>query len=55
VNLADVRQAIAAVELTEFQCLRDLNLYKTPACDSLVTQAAAGRSLHTTWHVLKKE
>jgi cell wall-associated NlpC family hydrolase len=45
VNLADVRQAIAAVELTEFQCLRDLNLYKTPACDSLVTQAAAGRSL----------
>jgi hypothetical protein len=45
VNLADVRQAIAAVELTEFQCLRDLNLYKTPACDSLVTQATAGRSL----------
>lgn len=29
----------------EFQCLRAVNLYKTPACDSLVTQAAAGRSL----------
>lgn len=44
-NLADVRQAIAAVDTAEFQCLRDLNLYKTPACNSLVTQAAAGRSL----------
>ena len=29
----------------EYCCQQDLNLYKTPACDSLVTQAAAGRHL----------
>lgn len=29
----------------EYQCQADLNLYKTPDCDSLVTQAAVGRHL----------
>lgn len=30
---------------TEYECLADLNLYKSPECDSLVTQAACGRHL----------
>jgi len=29
----------------EYYCQRDLNLYKSPDCDSLVTQAASGRHL----------
>ncbi len=29
----------------QFQCSEDLNLYDSPACDRLATQAAAGRSL----------
>lgn len=29
----------------EYCCQRDLSLYKTPACESLVTQAAVGRYL----------
>lgn len=39
VSLADFRAG------QEYCCQRPLNLYKSPACDSLVTQAAAGRQL----------
>ena len=33
---------------TEYQCLRDLNLYNSPECVSLTTQAATGRHLKIT-------
>ncbi|MFE4105083.1 C40 family peptidase [Almyronema epifaneia] len=42
--LAEVKAAIANVA-GEYVCQQDLNLYKTPAADSLVTQAAGGRHL----------
>ncbi|NJL85667.1 MAG: C40 family peptidase [Leptolyngbyaceae cyanobacterium SM1_1_3] len=44
VLLADIKAAIAASEC-EYVCQRDLDLYKTSAGESLVTQAAAGRHL----------
>lgn len=33
------------LKVIEYQCLANLNLYDSPQCDSLATQAAAGRHL----------
>ncbi|MBW4644332.1 MAG: C40 family peptidase [Goleter apudmare HA4340-LM2] len=35
-------------QVVEYSCLADLNLYSSPACESLATQAAAGRHLRVT-------
>ncbi|HEY9763948.1 MAG TPA: C40 family peptidase [Trichocoleus sp.] len=47
VSLGDLRHGLPGLtkEATEFVCQRDLNLYKSPQQESLVTQAAAGRHL----------
>ena len=47
VSFTEFNRAIAAApsHAVEYVCQTGLNLYKSPACDSLVTQAAAGRHL----------
>ncbi|MBH8565173.1 C40 family peptidase [Nostoc sp. CENA67] len=39
---------ISNPQLGEYQCLADLNLYDSPECTRLATQAAAGRHLQVT-------
>ena len=36
------------LKLAEYQCLTNLNLYDSPECVSLTTQAATGRHLRIT-------
>ena len=47
VSLTELRRAMASTppHPIEYVCQTGLNLYHSPACDSLVTQAAAGRHL----------
>ena len=47
VSLAELKRTIAFAQshAVEYVCLTGLNLYQSPACASLVTQAAAGRHL----------
>ena len=47
VSLAELNRAIASAHspAAEYVCQTGLNLYQSPACRSLVTQAAAGRHL----------
>ena len=47
VSLTELRLAMASTppHPIEYVCQAGLNLYQSPACDSLVTQAAAGRHL----------
>lgn len=47
VTLEQLKQGMAngSGQISEFVCQRDLNLYKSPQQESLVTQAAAGRHL----------
>ncbi|MEO1094719.1 MAG: C40 family peptidase [Cyanobacteria bacterium J06638_28] len=43
----DLMVALDSIQFDqEYQCQCDLNIYKSPAGDSLVTQAEAGRQLH---------
>lgn len=45
-HLADLERIMSAIATqAEYRCDRTLNLYKTPAGQALVTQAAAGRQL----------
>ena len=35
--------------MNEYQCIRDLNIYDSPECVRLATQAARGRNLRMPW------
>ncbi|WP_008313888.1 C40 family peptidase [Leptolyngbya sp. PCC 6406] len=43
--MVDIQPDCLTSQGSELRCLETVNLYKTPDCDSLVTQAAAGRQL----------
>ncbi|QYO64657.1 NlpC/P60 family protein [Leptolyngbya sp. 7M] len=45
VSLVQIRTALEAGEILEYQCLGNLNFYDSPALQSLATQAVAGRQL----------
>ncbi|MBD0261976.1 MAG: C40 family peptidase [Tolypothrix sp. Co-bin9] len=44
----NLKSKIPSSESGEYQCLADLNLYDSPECTRLATQAAAGRHLRIT-------
>ncbi|WP_066376265.1 MULTISPECIES: C40 family peptidase [unclassified Anabaena] len=46
--LFNSKSQILNLELAEYQCLADLNLYDSPECNRLATQAAVGRHLRIT-------
>ncbi|AFY48098.1 cell wall-associated hydrolase, invasion-associated protein [Nostoc sp. PCC 7524] len=46
--LFNPKPQIPNLEVTEYQCLADLNLYDSPECTRLATQAAVGRHLRVT-------
>ncbi|MBD2344629.1 C40 family peptidase [Anabaena subtropica] len=46
--LSNLESQIQNPKLGEYQCLGDLNLYDSPECTSLATQAAVGRHLRIT-------
>ena len=50
VTLAEIRTAMtmAGAEPVEYGAIANLNLYKSDACEGLVTQMAAGRQLQVT-------
>lgn len=48
VTLAEIWERAQSAPSTEYVCLADVNLYQSPSCDSLVTQAARGRHLRIT-------
>jgi NlpC/P60 family/Bacterial dipeptidyl-peptidase Sh3 domain len=45
VSISELQAAIDADQAIEYQCQSNLNLYNSPALESLVTQAVAGRQL----------
>jgi cell wall-associated NlpC family hydrolase len=45
VTLAELRGVMAATERVEYRAIATLNLYKSTACEGLVTQMEAGRQL----------
>ncbi len=45
ISLDDVRTALAQSPVTEFRCQKTLNVYDSPVCNRLATQAAQGRHL----------
>ncbi|NJN22313.1 MAG: C40 family peptidase, partial [Leptolyngbya sp. RL_3_1] len=48
VTLAELLGARADAKPVEYGAIANLNLYKSPACEGLVTQMAAGRQLRVT-------
>jgi cell wall-associated NlpC family hydrolase len=46
--LFNLKFQIPNPQLGEYQCLADLNLYDSPACTRLATQAASGRYIQVT-------
>ncbi|QLE56302.1 C40 family peptidase [Nostoc sp. TCL26-01] len=46
--LSNLKSEISSSRLAEYQCLADLNLYDSPECTLLATQAAVGRHLQVT-------
>ncbi|WGV24529.1 NlpC/P60 family protein [Halotia branconii] len=46
--LSNLKSQIPNSQVGEYQCLADLNLYDSPACTRLATQAACGRHLQVT-------
>lgn len=46
--LSNLKSQIPNPKLGEYQCLADLNLYDSPECTRLATQAACGRHLQVT-------
>ncbi|MBD2503816.1 C40 family peptidase [Anabaena azotica] len=46
--LSNIESQIQNPQLGEYECLANLNLYDSPECTSLATQAAVGRHLQVT-------
>jgi cell wall-associated NlpC family hydrolase len=46
--LSNIESKIQNSQLGEYECLANLNLYDSPECTSLATQAAVGRHLQVT-------
>lgn len=47
VSIAELQIALRTGQVTEYQCQANLNLYAQPTLEGLVTQAVAGRQLHS--------
>ncbi|MUG95355.1 NlpC/P60 family protein [Scytonema sp. UIC 10036] len=45
---SNIESKIQNLAVSEYQCLANLNIYDSPNCDRLATQAAAGRHLYLT-------
>jgi cell wall-associated NlpC family hydrolase len=45
---SNIESKIQNLAVSEYQCLTDLNIYDSPNCDRLATQAATGRHLYLT-------